>query len=58
MRPNTNGNVMEENAVPERFCLGCGVSMACLKSYDKRLLCGEASGKIFSPYKIGLDAPG
>ena len=35
----------------ERFCLGCGVSVACLKSYDKRLLCGEASRKMLTAWK-------
>ena len=37
--------------MPERFCLGCGVSVACLKNYDKRLLCGEASGKMLAAWK-------
>ena len=40
VRYDTNADVMQENAVSERFCLGCGVSVASLKNYEKRLLCG------------------
>ena len=39
---------MQENAVSERFCLGCGVSVVSLKNYEKRLLCGEVSRKMLA----------
>ena len=51
VRYDTNADVMQENAVSERFCLGCGVSVASLKNYEKRLLCGEASGKMLAAWK-------
>ena len=35
----------------ERFCLGCVVSVASLKNYEKRLLCGEGSGKMLAAWK-------
>ena len=35
----------------KKFCLGCGVSVASLKNYEKRLLCGEACGKMLAARK-------
>ena len=33
------------------LCLGCEVSVASLKNYEKRLLSGEASGKMLAAWK-------